>query len=99
MTRIEWTPGALRDLTNIRTYISKDSAFYADRFIARLTRAVDQLENQPRSGRRVPESDNESIRELIFQNYRIIYRCDEESAKIIAVIHGARNVQADDLRS
>lgn len=44
----------------------------------------------PRSGRKVPEFDNEDIRELIVYSYRTIYRLQEHEVVIAAVIHGKR---------
>jgi toxin ParE1/3/4 len=90
--KIEWTPGASHDLESIQAFISKHSDFYATRFVARLTRAADQLEKLPRLGRRVPEFQREDVREIIFQNYRIIYSLDEKVIKILAVLHGARQL-------
>jgi toxin ParE1/3/4 len=47
----------------------------------------------PQAGRKVPEFDDESIRELVVYSYRIIYRLQEEEAQIVAVIHGKRVLQ------
>lgn len=47
----------------------------------------------PRSGRKVPEFDDENIRELLAYSYRIIYRVDEDEVLISAVIHGKRILQ------
>jgi toxin ParE1/3/4 len=47
----------------------------------------------PRSGRKVPEFDDEDIRESIAYNYRIIYRVEREEILIAAVIHGKRMLQ------
>ena len=44
----------------------------------------------PFSGRMVPEFDDESIREWFAYSYRIIYRVDNETVTIAAVIHGKR---------
>lgn len=44
----------------------------------------------PFSGRMVPELDDESIREWFAYSYRIIYRVDNETVTIAAVIHGKR---------
>jgi hypothetical protein len=38
----------------------------------------------------VPEFDDESIREWFAYSYRIIYRVDNETVTIAAVIHGKR---------
>ncbi|WP_132282528.1 type II toxin-antitoxin system RelE/ParE family toxin [Natranaerovirga hydrolytica] len=42
------------------------------------------------SGRVVPEFPNESIREIIFRTYRIIYEITEENIIILSVIHGSK---------
>ncbi len=43
-------------------------------------------------GRRVPESKEENIRELLFYGYRIMHRLETEQILILAVIHGSRNL-------
>lgn len=92
MTRIEWTDPAIADLENIQAYIAKDSDEYADAIIERLILSVDQLELFPESGRRVPESPDPKIRELLIENYRIMYRQRKGTVQILAVLHGARNL-------
>lgn len=47
----------------------------------------------PRSGRKVPEFDNEDMRELLVYSYRVIYRLAEPEVVIAAVIHGKRILQ------
>jgi len=47
----------------------------------------------PRAGRKVPEFDDENVRELIVYSYRIIYRLQNDEALIVAVIHGKRILQ------
>ena len=90
--KIEWAEPALIDLESIRDYIGKGSEYYAARFVERVIEAVESLEKFPEKGRRVPESKEKSNRELIFYNYRIIYRIETERVLILAVIHGARNL-------
>ncbi|MBY9006402.1 MAG: type II toxin-antitoxin system RelE/ParE family toxin [Candidatus Lokiarchaeota archaeon] len=41
-------------------------------------------------GRIVPEINISSVREIIFQNYRIIYRTKIDYVEIITVLHGSR---------
>ena len=67
---IYWSEPAENDLANIHNYISRDSRYYADRFIAKILNSVDMLKNLPRIGRKVPEADDENVRELLFQSYR-----------------------------
>ncbi|MBX2916065.1 MAG: type II toxin-antitoxin system RelE/ParE family toxin [Cyclobacteriaceae bacterium] len=90
MVKIIWTDFAIEDLRTIHEFISKDSKFYADRFISKLIDRVEQLEKFPRSGRIVPEFDNDSLRELIEGNYRIIYRLEQDFVGIARIHHSAR---------
>jgi toxin ParE1/3/4 len=46
----------------------------------------------PLMGREVPELEDQAIREIIVQKYRVIYRVKHEAIKIGAVIHGAREL-------
>ena len=44
-------------------------------------------------GRRVPQIDDDSIREIIFYNYRIMYKLERhENIVILAIIHAARDI-------
>jgi len=90
--KIEWTEPALLDLENIRNYIKRDSEHYAIRFAGRIIEAVEGLEKFPEMGRSVPEAEEENIRELLFYNYRIMYRVETERISILTIIHGARDL-------
>ena len=57
------------------------------RRIVSLTRTLEEF---PLSGRKVPEFDEDSMRELIAYNYRIIYRVEGADVVVAAVIHGKR---------
>lgn len=90
--KLEWTEPAIIDLENIRDYIAKDSANYAARFVARIIEAAETLPNHPRIGRVVPEAEDDAIRELLFQNYRIIYHAESDRILILTIIHGGRDL-------
>ena len=65
--KINWSEPALEDLESIRTYIAKDSRFYARQFIERIFEVATKLETFPEIGRRVPEAEErDDIRELNF---------------------------------
>jgi plasmid stabilization system protein ParE len=51
------------------------------------------LEKFPFSGRKVPEFDDENLRELIAYSYRIIYRVEPTEVIIASVIHGKRDLE------
>lgn len=65
---------------------------YARRFVEKIFKAVEKLTDHPKIGRRVPEADRNDVRELIFQNYRIIYLTRPDSIYIVTVIHGSRDL-------
>jgi len=92
--RLEWTEPALDDLEALRDHIAQDSPVNAARFIEQLFDAADKLPGQPRIGRKVPEADDtpEEIRELIFRDYRILYRPLSDRVQVIAVVHGAKDL-------
>lgn len=90
--KIEWTEPALLDLESIQDYIKRDSEYYAILFIERIIEAVESLEKFPEMGRSVPEAEEENIREILFYNYRIIYRMEIERILILTIIHGARDL-------
>ena len=90
--KILWTEPAVEDLRNLHGYIAKDSDVYASSFVQRIILAVDRLSDFPRLGRMVPEAEQETIRELLYQNYRIIYRIKSDLVEILSVIHGRRDL-------
>ena len=92
MMRIEWTRSADRDIRNLRNYIAADSESYADRTVRKIVEAVEKAATFPRVGRKVPEAEDDTIREMIFGKYRIIYRIEESRVLVLMVIHGARDL-------
>lgn len=90
--KIQWTEPAVEDPEAIRDFIARDSDHYAAQFVERVLEAVDSLSESPKRGRKVPEAGRQDIRELLFGNYRIMYRVESERVLLLAVIHGARNL-------
>jgi addiction module RelE/StbE family toxin len=90
--KIEWTQPAVLDLESIRDYIKRDSEYYATRFVERIIEAVESIEKFPRMGRSVPEAEEESIREVLLHNYRIIYRVETDRILVLTIVHGARDL-------
>ncbi len=90
MALLIWAPQAVEDLEAICTWISRDSHAYAADFAHRVVGAVELLTDHPEAGRRVPEYDDPSLRELIHGHYRIIYELAADTVHILAIHHGAR---------
>ena len=92
MTEIEWTRSAITDVRSLRDYIARDSEAYADRFVQRIVEAVERVALFPLMGRRVPEAQDDAIREIIFQKYRSMYRIEPTRIVILTVIYGGRDL-------
>lgn len=94
MVKLIWTDSAINDLTDIGNYIAESSEKYAKLTLQKLFECVDILKTFPKSGRVVPEKNEENVRELIEGNYRIIYEIvSVHQINILAVYHSARNLK------
>jgi toxin ParE1/3/4 len=93
--KVLWTENAISYLIAIYEYIARDSSFYAQRMVDRLTTRSRQLADFPRSGRMVPEYAVEDIREVIEKPYRLIYRIYPDRIEILAAIHGAQRLPSE----
>ena len=91
MACLNWTDLAIDDMINIAEFISKDSVKYSGIQIKRIRERARLLKTQPLLGRIVPEIKDDTIRELILGNYRIIYRIiSENRIDILTVHHSAK---------
>ena len=75
-----------------RSYCAGFAGICQTRMVDHLTQKSRQIADFPLSGRRVPEYENDQIREVIEGPYRIIYHIKSEQIDVVAVIHGAMNL-------
>lgn len=93
MVRINWTLQAVLDLKDILDYISRDSKAFAKIQVIKIRNRTKILSLQPYSGKIVPETGNNNLRELIQGNYRIIYKISENDLiDILTIHHSARDL-------
>ena len=92
MAEIVWTEEALDDLEAIGAYFDRTSPQYASVVVSALYTSVEQLAEHPKLGRQVPEVEHESLRELIVENYRVIYQLREARIEIITVLHSRQDL-------
>ena len=90
--KVLWTGPALRDLTEMREYISRDNPSAARRLAERIRDAVKRVRQYPESGRIVPELAVTGYREIIVSPYRIIYRVESGALVVLRVWHGKREL-------
>jgi plasmid stabilization system protein ParE len=62
------------------------------KWFERLAERVGSLSLLPDQGRMVPEADRESIREVLVQPYRVIYRRDDDLIVILTIQHERRDL-------
>ena len=83
---------ARQSLIAITRYVRQFSPVAAKRLRVQITNRIRDLQDQPRMGRKVPEYDVDSIRELLEGEYRIWYRIADDTVEVVAIFHGARDV-------
>jgi toxin ParE1/3/4 len=96
MVKIRWTQEAAADLESIYEYIVRDSIQYARLQVETLCESVEKLKDFPHLGRQLPEFPHLPHREIIVDQYRVIYR-PERSHKalyIVTIVHGRRRLKA-----
>ncbi|MCC5638219.1 type II toxin-antitoxin system RelE/ParE family toxin [Nostoc sp. CHAB 5844] len=91
-----WSSAALEDVDAIATYISRDSSAYAAAIVQKIIDVTSSLSNFPFSGRVVPELNENTVREKFAYSYRIIYRIEDNTVTIAAVVHGKRSLDQID---
>jgi toxin ParE1/3/4 len=97
--KILWSPLAIDRTSEIAGYIAQDNPDAAESWVNTVFKKVEDLKEFPESGRIVPETDNTTIRELIYGNYRIIYRVEERRLSILTVRHGKQVLPLDEIKT
>lgn len=92
MIKVHWTRTATEDLDGIFQYICKDSEYYALNIIENIFSAIENLVVFPKLGRSVPEVHDLTIREIIVQNYRIIYQINYDNLTLLTIVHVKQNL-------
>src|SRR5262245_53409279 len=95
--RVHRTSKALADLTEIATYIARDSFEAADRFLSASEETFLLLAKAPLLGQACPFTAPEVAGTRVwrvkgFPKHNIFYRVVDEGVEIVRVIHGARNL-------
>jgi toxin ParE1/3/4 len=85
-----WTHRAKRRLKEIKDYIAQDQPQNAEKWIDRILERGNNLVEQPRIGRIVPEYEVKTIREVLLGDYRIIYQITPSRINILTIRHGSQ---------
>ncbi len=94
---VVWLRAALDDVDAIAAYIANASPAYASTVVRRIVTEGRNLAQFPFAGQRIPEWNDEALREHIVYRYRLLYKVEPERVIVLGVIHGAR-LLPDDFR-
>ena len=95
--KIIWSPLAIDRASEIAEYIAYDKPSAAENWINTVFSKVEQLKSSPEIGRLVPEIKSNQFRELIYGNYRIIYRIEKKQISILTIRHGMQILPIDEI--
>ena len=95
--KIVWSPLAIERVTEIAEYIARDNPDAATRWVESAFAAVGRLSAFPETGRHVPEIPRADLREILFGNYRIIYRLGRAEVSVLTVRHGKQVLPVDEV--
>ena len=96
--KVLWTENTIEDLLGIKNFIAQDSLERAEKWLVELYTAGENLSQLSSRGRIVPELNKENLRELLIENYRLVYRIKATMIEIITVFEGHRQLKAKDLK-
>jgi len=95
--KIIWSPLAIDRASEIAKYIAQDKPSATENWIKTVFSKVERLKSSPEIGRVVSEIKNDSFRELIYGNYRIIYRIEKTQISILTIRHGKQILPIDEI--
>jgi plasmid stabilization system protein ParE len=95
--KIIWTPLAIVRASEIAEYIAQDKPSAAENWINTVFSKVENLRSAPEIGRIVPEIRINQFRELLYGNYRIIYRIEKKQISILTIRHGMQILPIDEI--
>jgi len=91
LANVIWTPKALQ-LEEILDNLAEVAPDYGDALSVEIGDAVHSLARFPQMGRVVPEFSRDDGREVIIDNYRLVYLVRPNAVRIASLFHGAMDV-------
>ena len=81
----------MADLERMRSWYAEQGVpSVGDRVLDKVLRSISQLEDHPRMGRVVPEFGQDFLRELLRPPWRIVYRFDRRTVRVVRVWRSER---------
>lgn len=83
--KLIWSPLAVEQVRDIAAYIALDKPSAAVQWAEKIFNSVERLSDFPESGRVVPEIHRNEIREIVQDNYRVIYKVKPKEILVLVV--------------
>jgi toxin ParE1/3/4 len=90
---IRRSPRARADLVEIWLYIAERNPAAADRVLDAIEHSLPRDWTQSLMGRERPEVAA-GIRSFVVMSWTVFYRVEDDSADIVRIVHGARDIDA-----
>ena len=94
---VTWTEQAWGRLLEIERFVARDDPRAAARLVDKLIDRGEALAEHPDRGRRLLELPESGLRELVVDNYRIVYRRTSKVVEVLTVFEGHRLLRPDEL--
>ncbi len=85
--KLLWSPLAIDRVAEIAAYIAEDNPAASEKWIRAIFVRVGQIAQFPEIGRHLAETLRKDLRELVWGNYRIIYRVESRQVAVLTVRH------------
>ena len=92
MARLVFEARVADYLTSIGEFIGRDNPGNAERFIQKLETRCRKIAQAPFMGR-TRDDLSPGLRSVVFGRYVILYRASADEVLIVAIIHGARDIE------
>ena len=95
---VSWSQRARADLKALHDHIARESRQNAKSVAREILRRADAIEATPYVGRKVPELDDELLREIPAYSWRIVYHVRDGEVFIVTLVHKRRHVEPEQLK-
>ncbi len=83
-------------MKNIYEFISKESEYYAELTVFKIIDKTELLNNNVNIGKVIKEKQDPLFRELLYKQYRIMYKVlGDQQVNILNIFHSSRNFETN----
>ena len=96
---VKWSRRARADLKAIHDRIALDAPINAKAVAQEIVRKADTLAACPYTGRKVPETNDDRLREIPAYSWRILYHVRDDQVFVVTLMHKRRNPGPEEIDS